>query len=68
VEEAPILRKHDKVPRTHRMGRGRSGSSFLGGPAGTDGLSYIRNPNCDTKKRQPISKVHKNGDGHSKVA
>jgi hypothetical protein len=43
------------------------GSSLLGGPVGTQMSPSVRNSNHDLRKRQPISKVYKNGDGQSKV-
>jgi hypothetical protein len=44
------------------------GSSNLGGSYGTEMFPHTRNSNHDSRKRQTISKVHKNGDGQSKVA
>jgi hypothetical protein len=35
---------------------------------GTEMFLSVRNSSHDPKKRQPISKVHKNGAGQSKVA
>jgi hypothetical protein len=34
----------------------------------TEGFLLAQNSNHDPRKRQPISKVHKKGDGHLKVA
>jgi hypothetical protein len=39
-----------------------------GGPDGPEMFSCVRDSNCDSKKSQPISKVHKNGGEQSKVA
>jgi hypothetical protein len=36
------------------------GFSSLGGPGGTEMFLCIRNSNHDSRKRQPINKVHKN--------
>jgi hypothetical protein len=46
----------------------QSGSSPLGGPAGTEKISCFTNSNQDPRKRQPISTVHTKGYGQSKVA
>jgi hypothetical protein len=62
VEEASILRKHGRQILRNRWNVG-GGSSPLGGPDETEIFPSRRNSNHDPRKRQPINKVHKNGDG-----
>jgi hypothetical protein len=46
----------------------RGGTNLLGDPDGTKMFPHVRNSKHNPRKRQPINKVHTNGDSQSKVA
>jgi hypothetical protein len=68
VEKALILRKHGRQRNTKEQMECGGWIHSPGRPIWNRDVPCARNSNCDPRKRQPISKVHKKGDKQLKVA